>query len=350
MKHILHATFLTIGLLAPAARAQVSVEPGYVIELLASGIDRPFVAPGPATNGFTGELYVTNGATQQIVRIDLSGNTTPFADLSAIVPFDAIFWSTFDLVGNYGGHLFVNDDNNALPDRVYSVQSSGMGAVFTTGPGSDNDALAFDPFGAFGGALFLHDGASQETLFQVSPAGAVTPFATAIPDFTGQIAFSPGGGFGDSMFVAGEANGRIYTVQSGHTPGQPASLFAGFQANSGSVFAGGIAISEAGPFGVDVMYVNDRNTSSIIRVAPSGHTTGILVTGLAGSTLIDLPRAGDFAGRMVLTDLGNGSIYVVTPVSQVPAMSLLPLMALSVLVLTTGAIAIGRRHRLERRP
>ena len=96
-----------------SARAQVTVVSGYTVSQLATGIDRPWVAGGTSTNGYTGDLYVTTGSTQQIVRIDTSGTVTAFADLSAIVPFDATFWATFDLVGNYGGELFVDDDNIA---------------------------------------------------------------------------------------------------------------------------------------------------------------------------------------------------------------------------------------------
>ncbi len=84
------------SLWAASVQAQVTVVPGYAVTELATGMDRPFVAAGPAMNGYTGDLYVTDGATQRIVRIDTSGTVTAFVDLSAIVPFDAIFWATFD--------------------------------------------------------------------------------------------------------------------------------------------------------------------------------------------------------------------------------------------------------------
>ena len=339
-RHVAVALLLTS--LASVAGAQVTVAPGYSITQLATGIDRPFVAAGPGAGGYTGGLYVTTGATKQIVIIDAAGNQTLFADLSGIVPFDAVFWPTFDRVGSYGGALFVDDDNNVSPDRIYRVTSSGTGSVFASGPGVDNDVLVFDPFGAFGGSLFLHVGQSLATLYKVTPAGASTAFATGIPDSTGQIAFSPGGAFGTSMYIVGESNGRIYTAAPGHVAGQPASLFAGFQANSGSVRPGGIAISGTGPFGTDVMYVMNRNTLSIVTVNASGQTTGTFATGLSGVTVIDLPRTGDFADTMILTDLGNGSIYVV----RAPAVPALAPPALLILAggLLLAAIAVSRRR------
>lgn len=326
-----------------SVRAQVTVVSGYTVTQLATGIDRPWVAGGTSTNGYTGDLYVTTGSTQRIVRIDTSGTVTAFADLSAIVPFDATFWATFDLVGNYGGELFVDDDNIATPDTVYRVDSAGTGFAFASGPGTDNDVLTFDPFGAFQGSLFLHEGASLATLYRVSTSGVVSAFATGVPDFTGQIAFSPGGGFGTSMYIAGEANGLIYTIPSTHTAGQAATLFAGFQTNSGSVNAGGIAISDSGSFGTDVMYVNDTNSAAIVTVDVTGATTSTFVSGLTGTTVVNLIQVGDFAGKMVLTDLGDGSIYVIAPdPPPVPSFGGMGTIILTTLFLVAGVVAVRR--------
>ncbi len=314
MFHASHRVALALILIVPTASAQVTVESGFMVSQLVTGLDRPFAAAGPAANGYTGDLYVTTGANKEIVRIDLSGTVHPFADLSSLIPFDAAFWATFDILGNYGGELFVDDDHNTATDKVYRVSSTGAGSVFASAVGADNDALAFDPFGAFGGALFLHDGASLATVYRVDPAGAVTAFATSVNDFSAQITFSPGGAFGVSMYIAGEAPGKIYVVPSTHVPGQPATLFTGFQDNSPSVDAAGLAISDGGPFGTDVLLVNDTNTGSIVRIDVAGNTTGTLLQGLAGAAALELVRTGDFIGSLVLTDFGDGSLYVVTPV------------------------------------
>jgi hypothetical protein len=295
-----------------AIGAPTITRPGFSVRLLATGIDRPFVAPGPGTGGFSGDLYVTTGSLRRIETINVAGARSVVANLAGVINGDAAFWPAFDTLGTLGGGLFFDDDpTGGPPDRVYRLTSGGLATPFASGPGTDNDAMTVDPYGSFSGDILLHDGMSLQSLYRIGLSGTPTLLATNVPDRSGQITVAPAGAFGGAAYIPLGTPGDIAVVAPTHAPGTPAPRWAGFKASHPTFEATGAAFSTSGAFGTGVMYVS--GSGRVVMVNSAGQALGELGTGFGAATTLHLPTSGNFANTLVVVSISGGEIYVVTP-------------------------------------
>src|SRR5262245_21508205 len=96
-----------------------------------------------------GLLYVTFPQQHTIRTYTLGGQSTLFIDLSAhlTVGNNGPFWPTFDVVGDHGCDLFVDEDGAvSSKDRIFRITPAKSVSAASTTLGEDADGLAFDPF------------------------------------------------------------------------------------------------------------------------------------------------------------------------------------------------------------
>jgi sugar lactone lactonase YvrE len=220
---------------------------------------------------------------------------------------------------------------------VYAGKVSGLGNLNGTGPlarFNEPIGLAVDA----AGNLYVADQANN-AIRKVSPAGVVTTLAGS-----GELAGSADGTgsaarFSSPQGMAVDGAGNVYVADTGNhtirmiTPAGVVSTLAGTAGSRGSLDDTGAAARFNGPTGVAVdgggiLYVADQGNNTIRMITPGG-----VVSTLAGSALV-APGSADGLGALArfsgptgvavrgsgdlfVTDTGNNTIRMITPLGQV---------------------------------
>lgn len=291
-------------------------DPRFQVRAVASDLGRSQSAIAPGSTGFGTDLFVTFMEERIIRLIDSNLEMRDFADLRGVIPEGSFLtFPTFDAFGNYGGGLFVADDHvgttSPLPQHIYAIDAMGGITAFAgfNAPW-DNDVLAFDPYGEFGGSLFLTEGISQ-SLLRIDTSGIQEPFATPLHLHTRAAAFSSGGSFGNAIYVT-DTVGQIHRVLPDGTV-SPWLEIDGIPT--------GLAIGSGGAFGAEVMYIAEAFTGEVLMLAPDGTELGRFLSGLSSNfgAGADLYFSSD-GTRMFVHDVEPGNIWEITVVPEPPAL------------------------------
>jgi glycosidase len=179
------------------------------------------IAVAPA-GPFLGRAFGSSNDNDRIERIETNGTRTVFA--TGIGGPEGLAFGP--ATGGWTGDLYVADASltayaasiNGV-GGVWRVAADGTKSLFKADPAlAGASALAFDLGGDFGGALYVMDIVNERVL-AVTPAGAVSVFATGFGNLfaSGGLAFGPDGSF----YVADTGSGQPFTDSSGGTaPGR----------------------------------------------------------------------------------------------------------------------------------
>lgn len=281
---------------------------GFSWDVLTARLGPLVAVPGPGAHGFDTRLYVLLRNHHMIVQLDPLGTMTRFAALPRSVAIGKTPL-TFDVKGNYGrGLLF-----GGTRERIGRVSASGsISFLWTPQAIPATRGLMCDPYGAFGGRLFL--AADAGAIFELSEAGRMLLLTSGHVVADGgngghAMHFSPGGAFGVFLYIADKSGRRIQRIAPDYVPGEDAPVWRNVAELN--IEPSGIAISPSGPFGTDVMYVFDERSDRIVTFAADGTFLGTFIDGLRGGTSIELPQTGMFRHMMVI--VSPDAISIVRP-------------------------------------
>lgn len=289
---------------------------GFRVEALAAGLGKSHSTAGSGLNGFTTEIYVTLPDSKEIVRIDDKGVITSVSDLSSVIGGNSGPWSpSFDQVGTFGELLYVMDKQN----KVYSVTSAGASSVFyefTGSPGWLNGWLALDPYGRFGGDMFVTAWSNAGAgIVRMEPNNSWINIAFTRPGIVGPFAFgdSVDGYFADKMLLAHRSEGLVYELLPSTSVGDSAAIHVDYADIGLNVVAKGLEIGPGGVWGTGVGYANNELDGTIVRFISATSQYDTVLTGLTASADIYLPRSGMFAGWMIIHENLPGNIWLFSP-------------------------------------
>lgn len=254
----------------------------------------PF-GPSILTYDPTGNLYVTDAASGNILRVKSDGSSEIFASLplSGKAPIESGSNITFDTSGRYGGGfiaaIFTGGAEPTDVGSIYLVSADGRSVKQLVNGLNGIELMTFGPGGAFGSDLFV---ASQETdmpgdgaVYTMTPDGTLSPFINGI-DAT-HVVFDTQNILGGGMFVAELPNvcamceggpklaaGKVWRVI--RTDATPAAMKVEFEHNTFDVTA---SLSNGNIRSIDV----DPDFSSIILIVETSNSQD-------GSLDITLPR------------------------------------------------------------
>ena len=148
-------------------------------------------------------IYVADGTSGNLLRIDLDGNVSTFCHVPNWPHSLAL-----DRSGAYGGRLYVATRE---PDHIYYVTESGELEHFSYFPGSISGGhvdMTFDPGTEYGGLMYVTlEGGKNDTgpygVHAVDPNGSATRFAPAIVN-AWNVAIDPHGFLGGYLFISGK--------------------------------------------------------------------------------------------------------------------------------------------------
>jgi hypothetical protein len=279
--------------------------PSFLVRPLACGLGRAQTTAGLTHDPGVG-LYVALYDDNVLVTIDDEGTISTFADLDPLAPDGHPQAPTLDVLGTYEGALLFHE---AGSNALCQVGSDGTPSVLVDPSDASASMTAglCDPYGAFGGRMLLTD--RSGSLRAVEADGTLTLLAKRVGHVGHALAYGAGGDFGNAVYVTDVGRRRILRVDASHPAGATAPVW--LDLSDTPIVPSSIAISAAGPFGTDVMYVADAGLGRVIMLGADGSFQGEFVTGLMGEPSIELPRDGVFAGSMVITS--GGSIWVIEP-------------------------------------
>jgi hypothetical protein len=257
-------------------------------------------ASGPGTGAFDERIYVLLRDHGLVLRLAPNGHLSFFANLNDAGQEGPFASPTFDALGAYDKSLLLL----AGPHHVGEIDANVQMSFFAPGGIESvlrqNLTLRCDPYGGFGGQLFLLD--SDGVLCTVGACGIRGFFVAGFDNGEHAMLFSSGGAFGNALYVAEAAARRILRIQPDHELGTPPSVWLDLDELGISPMS--MTISRTGIFGTDVMYVADAD-GDIIRLSAAGEYRGVLLTDLPGPAQIELPASAMFPDRMVVAAAGS---------------------------------------------
>ncbi len=168
---------------------------------------------------FGDAAYLCDPSGDRVVRLGAGGALETFA--TGINGGNGL---AFGPGGAWGADLYVSDaDLSSLgtsadgPGRIARVTAGGAVSALATDPGLLGGAagLAFDPYGAFEGNLYVAD-ILGDRVIQVTPAGEVSLFASGFKNLSGPhcLAFGADG----ALYVADPGSGQPFSNSNGNNP------------------------------------------------------------------------------------------------------------------------------------
>lgn len=152
----------------------------------------------------SGNLYVETVGNPEIVKVDMSGNVTPFASLAPAIGNGGL---AFDSGGNlYAGAYLPSLSSNTI--EIVKIDSAGNPNVFSSDPnlGGSDMGLAFDSSGNL--YLSTHDTNGSGYIAKINSTGAASVFSTIGPVLLSGLAFDGSG----NLYVG--TRGPIYKIDS----------------------------------------------------------------------------------------------------------------------------------------
>lgn len=282
----------------------------FTLTSVATGLGPMRLVVGPGINGFDSTLYVLLLRGNRIVTITPFGMVGHFTTLPRY-SCSGVTSMVFDLQGNYNGSLLLNANLN----RIGAVAPTGEISFLRTrryrassGELAGPVALGCDPYGAFGGGLFVAE--STGSVLEVGADGQIAKLTQCYGGGHLKMLFSSGGAFGQDLYIADTAGRRIFRIPPDHVPGEVAPTWLDLVPLGIEPYS--LAISRSGPFGQDVMYVSEAHGGRIMAIGPAGQVLGVFISGLDAEPSIELPANGPFGGTMVVA--ASGDIWVIHPI------------------------------------
>jgi glucose/arabinose dehydrogenase len=284
LKGVFLISLVVILMSSIALAIPTASEPGFKVDLFASGLDGPF---GIVFDN-QGNLYVANegvpglntypGTT--ISKITQDGETTAFAS-----GFEGPAGLAFDGQGN----LYVSDDSGS----VYKVTPEGDKTVFAQGLGNPN-AICFDK----NWNLFVADHYNSQ-IYKITPQGNISIFATGF-DGPQALAFDDEG----NLYTSDET-GMVFKI----TPEGNVSLFATLPGST----QGGLILDSNGNIYASSIDLN------VYKISPEGEVTPFVTGFTVNWKIFNIPRGLNFddQGSLYITEFGMGFIWKVSPVLSV---------------------------------
>ena len=302
-----------------------------------------------------GNLYVTDDANNTVRKVTQGGVTTTLAGTAGSGSMDgttsaARFNYPSGVVVDSGGNTFISDHFNhtirkITPSGVVST-FAGLAGVSGTNDGLNNLARFFNPSGlAIDSAnnLYVAD-SGNHAIRQITPLGIVSTLAgsggsSGYVDATGTAAR-----FNNPLAVAVDAATNVFVSDNGNlvirviNPAKAVITLAG-GAGYGSLDGFSTNASFAGPTGIAVdggenVYVSDSPTSIIRKITPDGTVSTIagssgtigLVDGTGSTAHFGYPAglALDLSNNLVVADLGNNTVRLISPQGMVSTMAGFP--------------------------
>jgi len=325
------------------AAAQVSVTPGFKIELINEDI--PYLAGNSAgvavvPNGFGsygGDVLVTYRGTNgdlfdgEILRVDVDlGTRSLFAEVDGNPNHIA-----FGPGGSFGTDLYVSSNQNpsvTQRGRVWTVSSGGTVSAFgDQDPGSNVSqqfggvGLAFSTGGPFGEHLYsgTSGGFSGDSITRLTPAGGTASlfysFGSILDGSPRGMAFGPGtGGFGEDLYFGIKTTNTSPPEAGVHvldSSGNRTTLVEASDPMSNGLITsiGEISFSPGGSFGDD-LYAADMS-GSILRIDSVGNTSEF-VSGLDFAFGTGFDGTDNFYLTGVDPSTGYLNLYRVTPIPE----------------------------------
>jgi len=298
-----------------------------------------FDSPLGVASDSVGNIYVSDKGNGSIRKISPSGFVTTYATQ---------LWNPSGICVDSSGNVFVSDSSNHVirkvtPTGVVSFVAGQVG-IPGSADGIGNQARFNWPFGivcAPDGTLFVGD-KDNHTIRKISTTGEVTTLAGA-PGVRGSSDGLGGASrFNDPHGIALDQTGVLYVADTGNdairtiSVGGQVSTLAGQPGDGGSADGVGRSARFSAPDGIVVrasglLYVSDRNNSTIRAVTPAG-----VVTTIAGQVRkrgsVDGPNtvarffdptglAFDRSGDLLVTDPWNNCIRKVDATGAVSTLA-----------------------------
>ncbi len=297
----------------------------------------------------SGTVFVADDLNNCIRMITTNGFTSTLAGSAGMgandgVAADARFNYPCGVAADAAGNVYVADYLNSTIREITSsgrvVTLAGQAGVTGSSDGTNCAALFYNPSGiAIDGAtnIYVAD-TGNHTIRKVTPAGVVSTVAGTAGKIGSTNATGTNALFFAPLAVAIDAQGNILVTDSGNfvvrkiTPGGVVTTFAGVQGLAGSE-DGNVSNALFGvPSGIAIdgssnVFISDTRYLNIRRISPDGTVTTL--AGLAGAPgTFDgtgtTARFGypyglstDAAGNLLVADLANDLVRLVTPQGQV---------------------------------
>ncbi len=338
-----HAVSLTAGSAADGGQWQVSSDSGTTWSSLAG--DATYRNVNSATLDITG---VSPAMGDDRYRYVIAGSTSNAA-LLTVAP--ALFSFPVGIAADSSGNLYVSDTATDTIQRISTGGTvnllAGLSGQTGTADGSGSGARFNDPSGvaaAAAGTLSVADCANG-TIRQITPAGLVGTLAGSTT-FRGN-ADGPGAAatFSSPLGLAWDGGGNLYVTDTLNntirkvSPGGTVSTLAGNAGAAGNADGMGSAARFNHPTGIAVdgagtVCVADATNNLIRKITPAGVVTTLAgLPGVSGSedgpgsiALFNNPGglAIDGSGNLYVSDTGNSTIRKITPAGVVTTIAGLP--------------------------
>jgi hypothetical protein len=190
-----------------------------------ASMDPPKHAPSPLgldkIDNYGGYLYIGTTGQDHTYQVDIHGNVTMFSNFPGWTDGGGPRDIDFDPGTNYGGLMYMATSFEYTPDvsGLFTLDTYGNAERFTPDLAAAVRAK-FDPYGVFGGELFVigrSELGQPRALWRVSPDGAATEFATTTA--SRGLAFGPDG----AMYIA-EYSSADQTVLISRVIPEPATV------------------------------------------------------------------------------------------------------------------------------
>lgn len=313
MRLTVHKFFLfaSVVLLLQGSSAKAQV-----VTTFATGTGQPIAM----LIGTLDTLYVFDGNTNSIVKIDPLGASTAFVGSGSFGSADgtgaaASFGFVYFMVRNAVGNIYATDYNNG---NIRTITPAG---VVTTFVPSISQPLGM--VWGYADTLIVLSNLGAGEIVKIDPSGGITSFAT-LPNFSVGLAK----GSNDTLYAAGYSDNQIYKID----PLGTVTVLAGSGA-SGSADGTGAAAEFFQPESIVIdgagnLFVSDNANNLIRQVTPAGVVTTYAGSGLAATTdgtgtaaAFNGPWAMQISpstGNIFITEIFSGAIRMMSGAVPLP--------------------------------
>jgi sugar lactone lactonase YvrE len=304
-----------------------------------TGTGARFTHPNGVTLDSAGNIYVADFDNHAIRRVTPDGVVTTFAGRPGVAGYadgpgaDARFTHPFNTAFDGAGNLYVAD---GATQTIRKIDSAGNVTTLAGSPGQEgsNDGTGmtarFDyPHGVVvdpAGNVYVSDWGNW-SIRKVTPEGVVSTFAGLPGDSGSWDGTGLAARFELPADVAIDKAGNLFVADSGNstirkiTPDGIVTTLAGSVHSPGNQDGVGSAAHFNWPQGIAVdstgnVYVADTENSAIRKITPDGMVTTV-ASGSPGSFHNPKGIAVDPATNIYVADTINGTIHKITPAGDV---------------------------------
>lgn len=292
-----------------------------------------FYAPRGVAAGRQGEVYVADTLNGTIREISPEGVVSTLAGTPIAHGFvdatgtAASFDGPQSAVVDRAGSVFVTDNFN---NAIRKITSRGLVSTFATGLDGPS-GIAFDE----AGNLYVAN-AGADTVVKVSESGRATILAGSPRHRGSRDGQGTEAEFNNPAGVALDRSGNVYLVDNANntirriSPDGDVTTFAGKAGESGGATGKGTAARFTAPEGIAInsggtIYITDTGNNRICRITQQGEVASIAggepgyADGQGAKARFNRPwgLSLDNDGNLLVADLGNQALRMITPAGVV---------------------------------